>query len=167
MFKVSNRKNVLVSLWKALNIFHTLCSSVFNVDFEHVIVHSVGFSTSNIKDFMLFCIENIILLLSFLKNDCFLKIFFPRFKSHFRLVQMTLKSITFVQNHKVTEHFYYNNVHRNNIFHFVSVRNSLLHKQISCIKIKGAIIIHVKFSRSQKLKILRCFRTLHVQIVWF
>ena len=52
------------------------------------------FSTTNIKDFM------VIFLPSFLKNDCFLKNFFPRFKSHFRLVEMTLKSITFVQNHK-------------------------------------------------------------------
>ena len=67
--------------------------------------------TTNIKDFMDFCIENVIFLLRFLKNDSFLKFFFPRFKSHFRLVQMTLKSITFVQNHKVIEHFYYNNAH--------------------------------------------------------
>ena len=114
---------------------------------------------------MVFCIENVIFLLSFLKNDCFLKIFFPRFKSHFRLVQMTLKSITFVQNHKVIEHFYYNNAHLNDIFRFVSARNSSLCKQISCVKIKGAIIIHVKFSGAWKLKILRCFRTLHVQIL--
>ena len=114
---------------------------------------------------MVFCIENVIFLLSFLKNDCFLKIFFPRFKSHFRLVQMTLKSITFVQNHKVIEHFYYNNVHLNDIFQFVSARNSSLPKQISCVKIKGAIIIHVKFSGARKLKTLRCFRTLHVQIL--
>ena len=104
-------------------------------------------------------------ILFFLNNDCFLKIFFPRFNSHFRLVQMTLKSITFVQNHKVIEHFYYNNAHLNDIFHFVSARNSSLRKQISCVKIKGAIIIHVKFSGAQKLKILRCFRTLHVQIL--
>ena len=110
---------------------------------------------------MVFCIENVIFLLRFLRNDCFLKIFFPKFKSHFRL---SLKSITFVQNHKVIEHFYYNNAHLNNIFHFVSARNSL-HKQISCIKIKCAIIIHVKFSGAWKLKILRCFRTLHVQIL--
>ena len=70
---------------------------------------------------------------------------------------MTLKSITFVQNHKVIEHFYYNNVHLNDIFHFVSVRNSSLRKQVSCVKIKGTIIIHVKFSG--------CLRTLHVQIL--
>ena len=95
---------------------------------------------------MVFCIENVIFLLTFLKNDYFLKIFFPRFKSHFRLVQMTLKSITFVQNHKVIKHFYYNNAHLNDIFHFVSGRISLLPKQISCTKIKGAMIIHVKFS---------------------
>ena len=127
-----------------MNIFHTLCSSVFNVDFEHVIVHRVGFF--HYKDFMVFSIENFIFLLSFLKNDCFLKIFFPRFKSHFRLFQMTLKSITFVHNHKVIEHFYYNNAYLNNIFHFVSARSSSLSKQISCVKIKDAIIIHVKFS---------------------
>ena len=113
---------------------------------------------------MVFCIENVIFLLSFLKNDYFLKIFFPRFKSHFRLVQMTWKSITFVQNHKVIVHFYYNNEH--DIFHFVSARSSSLRKQISCVKIKAAsIIIHVKFSGDRKLKILMCFRTLHIQIL--
>ena len=112
---------------------------------------------------MVFCTENVIFLLSFLKNDCFLKIFF--LKSHFRLVQMTLKSITFVQNHKVIEHFYYNNAHLNDIFHFASARNSSLRKQISCVKIKGAIIIHMEFSGARKLKILRCFRTLFVQIL--
>ena len=114
---------------------------------------------------MVFCIENVIFLLSFLKNDCFLKIFFPIFKSHFRLVQMTLKSINFVQNHKVIEHFYYNNAHLNDIFHVVSTRSSSVRKQISYVKIKGAVIIHVKFSGSRKLKILRCFRILHIQIL--
>ena len=39
MFKVNKRKKVLVSLWLALNIFHTPYSSAFNVDSEHVIVH--------------------------------------------------------------------------------------------------------------------------------
>ena len=78
---------------------------------------------------------------------------------------MTLKSITFVQNHKVIEHFYYNNAHLNDIFHFVSARNSSLRKQISCVKIKDAITIYVKFSSARKLKIFRCFRTLHVQIL--
>ena len=114
---------------------------------------------------MFFRIEIAISLLSFLKHHCFLKIFFQRFKSHFRLVQMTLKSITFVQNHKVIEHFYYNNAHFNDIFHYVSARNSSLRKQIRCVKIKGAIIIHVKFSGAWKLKISRCFRTLHVQML--
>ena len=70
---------------------------------------------------------------------------------------MTLKSITFVQNHKVIEDFYYNNVHLNDIFHFVSARNSSLRRQVICVKIKGAIIIRVKFSGARKLKILRCF----------
>ena len=125
-----------------MNIFHTLCSSVFNVDFEHVIVHRVGFLHYKHQRFYVFWIKNDIFLLSFFKNDCFLKIFFPRFKSHFRLVQMTLKSITFVENHKVIEHFYYNNAHLNDIFHFISVRNSSLRKQISCIKIKGAITVN-------------------------
>ena len=78
---------------------------------------------------------------------------------------MTLKSIAFVQNHKFIEHFYYNNAYLNDIFHFVSARNSSLRKQISCIKIKGAIIIHVKLSGARKLKILRRFRILAVQIL--
>ena len=78
---------------------------------------------------------------------------------------MTSKSRTLVQNHKVIEHFYYDNAYLNDIFLFVSVRNRSLRKQISCVKIKGAIIIHVKFSSAQKLKILRYFRTLHVQIL--
>ena len=78
---------------------------------------------------------------------------------------MTLKSITFVQNHKVTEHFYYNNAHLNDIFHFVSAKNSSLRKQISCVKIKDTLIIHVEFSGARKLKVLRCFRTIHVQIL--
>ena len=40
-----------------------------------------------------------------------------------------------------------------------------MRKQTSCVKIKRAIIIHVKFSGARKLKILRCFRILHVQIL--
>ena len=78
---------------------------------------------------------------------------------------MTLKSITFAQNHEVIEHFYYDNAQLNDMFHFISARNPSLCKQISCVKIKEAIIIHVKFSGAQKLEILRCFRTLHVQIL--
>ena len=78
---------------------------------------------------------------------------------------MKLKSITFVQNHKVIRHFYYNNAHLNDIFYFVSARDSPLRKQTSCVKTKGAITIHVKFSGARKLKNLRCFRTLHVQIL--
>ena len=141
--------------------FHTLCSSVFNVDFEHMIVHRAGFFHYKHQRFYVFHIENFIFLLSFLKNDCFLNIFFPRFKSYFRLVQMILKLITFVQNHKVIEHFCY----KNDIFHFVSARNLSLRKQISCVKIKGTIMIYVKFRCARKLKILRCFRILHVQIL--
>ena len=56
-------------------------------------------------------------------------------------------------------------MHLNDIFHFVGAKNSSLHKQISCIKVKVALIIHVEFSGARKLKILRCFRTLHVQIL--
>ena len=79
---------------------------------------------------------------------------------------MTSKSITFVHNVKLLRIFITKmRTHLNNIFHFVSVRNSALRKQINCVKIKGAIIIHVKFSGARKLKILRCFRTLHVQIL--
>ena len=70
-----------------------------------------------------------------------------------------------MQNYKVFEHSYYNNVHLNDIFHFVSARNSSLRKHISCVRIKVAIIIHVKLSGARKLKILRCFKTLHVQIL--
>ena len=53
----------------------------------------------------------------------------------------------------------------NDIFYFVSARNLSLRKQISCVKIKGAIIIHVKFSGARKLKILGCFRILDDQIL--
>ena len=56
-------------------------------------------------------------------------------------------------------------MHLNDIFYFVSARNLSLRKQISCVKIKGAIIIHVKFSGARKLKILRRFRILHVQVL--
>ena len=103
------------------------------------------------------------LVLSFLKNDCFLKTIF-RDLSHILGWFKWRLSITFVQNHKVIEHFYYNNVHLNDIFHFVSARNWSLRKQMSCAKIKGAIIIHMKFSGARKIKIVRCFGTLHVQI---
>ena len=78
---------------------------------------------------------------------------------------MTLKSIIFVQNHKVIEHFYYNNAYLNDIFHFVGAKNSSLRRQISSVKRKGTIIILVKFSGARKLNNLRCFRTLHVQIL--
>ena len=70
-------------------------------------------------------------------------------------------------NHEVIEHFYYNNAHLNDIFYFVSARNSSLRKQISCVKIKGAIIIHVKFSGAPKLRILRCFRTRRLLLFTF
>ena len=50
-------------------------------------------------------------------------------------------------------------------FFYVSARHLSLRKQKSCAKIKGAIIIRVKFTGAKKLKILRCFRMLHVQIL--
>ena len=147
-----------------MNIFRTLRSSVFNVDFKHVIVHRVSFFHYKHQRFYGFLHWKCYFSSKFFKEWLLFKDFFPRFKSHFRLVQMTLKSITFVKNHKVIEHFYYNNAHLNDIFHFVCTRNSSLRKQISCVKIKGAMIIHVKFSGAQKLKILRWFRALPVQI---
>ena len=76
---------------------------------------------------MFFCIENVIVLLSFLKNDCFFKIFFQRFKLHFRLVQMTLKLITFVQSHKVIECFYYNNAYEQNHMFLYHVPSTTSH----------------------------------------
>ena len=56
-------------------------------------------------------------------------------------------------------------MHLNDIFYFVRRRNLSLRKEISCVKIKGAIKAHVKFSGTIKLKILRFFRKLHVQIL--
>ena len=50
-------------------------------------------------------------------------------------------------------------------FFYVSARNLSLRKQTSCAKINGAIIIRVKFTGARKLKILRCFTMLHVQIL--
>ena len=50
-------------------------------------------------------------------------------------------------------------------FFYVSARHLSLRKQLSCAKIKGAIIIRVKFTDARKLKILRYFRMLHVQIL--
>ena len=148
-----------------MKIFRTLCSSVFNVDFEHVIVHRVGFFHYKHRRFYGLLHWKCYFSSKFFEEWLLFKDFFPRFKSHFRLVQMTLKSITFVQNHKVIEHFYYNNAYLNNIFHFVSARSSSLPKQISCIKTKDVIIIHVKCSGTRKLKVLRCFRISHVQIL--
>ena len=117
---------------------------------------------------MIFCIENVISPLSFLMNYCFLKIFFPRLKLHFRLVEMTLKSITFVQNHKDIQHFYYNNVHLNDIFHFVSARNSSLHKQISCVKKKRRNNNPCEIQRCPKNKDFKVFQNItYPHIVWF
>ena len=99
MFKVNNRKKKLWCLYDKLWTYLIPCFSVFNVDFQHVIVHRLDFFHLKNQRFYDFCIENLIFLLSFLNNDCFLKIFLPRFNSHFRLVQMTIKSITFVESH--------------------------------------------------------------------
>ena len=64
---------------------------------------------------------------------------------------MTSKSITFVLNIRLLRIFItIMRTHLNDIFHFVSARNSLLRKQINCVKIKGAIIIDVKFSGARK-----------------
>ena len=134
-----------------MNIFRTLCSSVFNVNFEYVIVHRVGFLYFKHQRFYGFLHWKCYFSSKFFKEWLLFKYFFPRFTSHFSLVQMTLNSISFEHNHKVIEHFYYN------IFHFVSARNLSLRKQISCVKIKGAIKIHVTFSSARKLKILRYF----------
>ena len=40
-----------------------------------------------------------------------------------------------------------------------------LDKSASCVKIKGAILIHVKFRSAKKLMILRCFVISYVQIL--
>ena len=53
------------------------------------------------------------------------------------------------------------------IFFILPVREiyKIYHKWASCMKIKGAIIIHVKFRVARKLMILRCFIILYVQIL--
>ena len=63
-------------LYDKLWTYVTPCSSVFNVGFEHVIIYRVVFYYHKHQRFYVFCIENLIFLLSFLKNDCLLKIFF-------------------------------------------------------------------------------------------
>ena len=93
MFKVKKRKKFWCLYDKLLTYF-VPCPSVFNVDFEHVIVHRVVFFHHEHQRFYVFCIEN-----KFFKEWSLFKDFFPRFNSHFRLVQMTLKSITFEQSH--------------------------------------------------------------------
>ena len=59
-------------------------------------------------------------------------------------------------------------MHLNDILHFVSVSKFITaqtHKLTSCMKIKGTIIIHVKFKSAQKLTVLKCFIILYVQIL--
>ena len=98
-------------LYGYLWTYFTPCSSVFNIDFKHGIVHwfffhykyqrfmfymhrkSSYFSSKFFKEcFLYITLKFILLTLNFLD-------FLPRFNSHFRLVQATLKSIIFVQNH--------------------------------------------------------------------
>ena len=98
MFKVSNRKKVLAPLSLALNIFRTLF-----VDFEHIIVHWISFFHYKYQRFMFYMheksshfsakfLKKCLLYIKSHLND--LKLF-----THFRFVHMTLKSITFAQNH--------------------------------------------------------------------
>ena len=42
-------------------------------------------------------------------------------------------------------------------FFYVVARNLSLRKQTSCAKIKGSIIIRVKFTGARKLKIIKVF----------
>ena len=108
--KSTMKKNILCLsgyIWK----YFTPCSSVFDFDFEHVIVYQIFFrckyqrsmfymrrkssyfSSKFFKEcFLYITLKFILLTLNFLD-------FLPRFNSHFRLVQATLKSIIFVQNH--------------------------------------------------------------------
>ena len=98
MFKVSNRKKVLSPLSLPLNIFRTLF-----VDFEHIIVHWISFFHYKYQRFMFYMheksshfsakfLKKCLLYIKSHLND--LKLF-----THFRFVHMTLKSITFAQNH--------------------------------------------------------------------
>ena len=58
-------------LYGYLWTYFTPCSSVFNVDFKHVVVHYF-LSITNIKDLCFTCIKNLhIFLPSFLKNFSF------------------------------------------------------------------------------------------------
>ena len=83
------------------------------------------FSSRFFKEcFIYITLKFILLTLNFLD-------FFPRFNSHFRLVQATLKSIIFVQNHQVIQHFYYNNAYLNDLLYFASARNLSLRKYIN------------------------------------
>ena len=56
-------------LYDKLRTYFIPCSSVFNVHFEHVIVHRVVFFHYKHQRFCIFALK-----ISFLKNDCFLKV---------------------------------------------------------------------------------------------
>ena len=105
-----------------------------------------------------------------------LKLFrlFFRFNSHFRLLQMTLKSITFVQNHYLFSKLFrklfsiFTKIMRIlTSFFILSVREiyHCVNTYIGQLKVKGAIMIHVEFRGALKIMILRCFITLYVQIL--
>ena len=64
MFKLNNGKKVLVSYDKFWTYFIP-CSIVFNVDFEHVIVHRVFFFHYKHERFFVFCIEEWLLFKDF------------------------------------------------------------------------------------------------------
>ena len=105
-----------------------------------------------------------------------LKLFrlFFRFNSHFRLLQMTLKSITFVQNHYLFSKLFrklfsiFTKIMRIlTSFFILSVREiyHCVNTYIGQLKVKGTIMIHVEFRGALKIMILRCFVTLYVQIL--
>ena len=105
-----------------------------------------------------------------------LKLFrlFFRFNSHFRLLQMTLKSITFVQNHYLFSKLFrklfsiFTKIMRIlTSFFILSVREiyHCVNTYIGQLKVKDAIMIHVEFRGALKIMILRCFITLYVQIL--
>ena len=58
-------------LYDKLQTYFTPCLSVFNVGFEHVIVHRVDVFHYKHQRFYVSCIENVIFLGGFLKNDFF------------------------------------------------------------------------------------------------
>ena len=100
MFQVNNRKR----FWCRFSYgYFTLCSGVFNVNFEHVIVHSVVIFHHKYEVFMFYMHWKSSYFFSKFYKECLLCIkiylidlkpsrFNSRFNSHLRLVQMTLKN---------------------------------------------------------------------------